>query len=696
MFLKCLQVLLLVLSVSGDMRAIAGINRNDAEFAYVLLHSDMDYGERSVHKFESFSQEEKDRLRPLFCEGINNPDLKVRERAVNLLSVVGNSALPCLVEALKNKSVKAFTVLWALPKNGPLPKDVEREVIKLLEDPDRNIQREAITALGNSQNYSQDAANAIKRKLASKDNVLRPYIVCSLGLMGDLQDSLPMLRQAIRDGDEGAIVCAGKIGPKASPLVPDIIARGKEKISDSIIISLGKIGKDAAPGLPLLVKVLKKGQENIGTAYAVDAIINIGIATDDVVEVMDRLLPFYRFRWPKPTFSNFGPKDSRKLFPKIVELISSSQDSSFKVDVVPALSDMAPQLKGELLSLFKTTSPVDSTMFAAVAKCGPEAAKPIASYLSDENNGVRLDAVNALKTMGPEAADAIPELLKFINTRYDNDLNAGYYAYETMGVIGEKAFPNLRAALDSPKPQSWPIVSLGAMVPNKEINKMLISLLNNSDPVVREEAVHSLQRLHNSPMETVPALIKTLEDTNGRVSAAAVRALEPFGVDAKSAIPSLKKQLNAALQGNEPWRTYLLLKVLGSLEASSDKVDELLISALLNFKVRSSPENVRAEIFEKITILPGKYKQKLLSFVKLPSEPEMPAWSSERELTAILGVLSKSRLIEVQELVDMMSGDKVTLANAAFATVCEVGTVEARDACEKFARSPKNPRRFSK
>jgi len=663
-----------------------------SELAFLLLHSDMDYGEVTGNEYDGLNKDEKHKLNEYFAAALQDKDRTVRSHAVYLLAESAPDMFLKKINTIFNGSFDdvKFDALRELPKLSPIPADVEREVITLLENANTNLRRAAISALAESHCHSMASVVAVKRFVTNSEG-LKPYAVCALGMMGDFDDSLPLLREAINGGDAGGIVCAGKLGDKAASLVPDLIARGNKSLSDEIVMALGNIGKSAAPALPLLVR-LAKSPDSLQKGYAVEAIVKIGVVNDDVLDAVDSIVGWMPGN-THPSFANFGPEGAKKLFPKMITLKDVQGDDDWNINrtkyewTIKHLKEMAPYLKKEMLSLFTAKHSVGCILFTAIAKCGPEVAKPIAGYLDSPNNLVRYYAVLALKDMGPQAADAIPELISFVNTTYQNDLNAWFYATETLGEIGERSFPYLREAMNSNKPAGWAIHAMGYTPPDRENMQMLLKVLSNTAPGLKSAALESIARLNVFPDIVVPALIGLIDDENKQISGKVIAALAEFKKDAKPALPKLKEKLRMEIKKGQRDNAAVLSLActISAIAGGSIELNDLIVQSMPGMKFYDPSK--KTELFERIDRVSGKSKNILMTYLES---------SGGKESVVIWRILLRSGLITESEIIKFTKDENGKLAQAANAMVCETGTAEARDACIKYAMSPRNPRRNSK
>ncbi|EEF61661.1 HEAT repeat domain-containing protein [Pedosphaera parvula] len=120
-------------------------------------------------------------------------------------------------------------------------------------------------------------------------------------------------------------------------------------------------------------------------------------------------------------------------------------------------------------------------------------------------------AAMAFKCLGPQAKEAVPELIKI----YDENLSglSQSLVAQILGDIGPAS---------------------------QETIPTLIRMLKNPSASVRNSAIVALARIHQEPETVVPVLIKAVDDPDRMVRHAAVGALESFGGRrAKAAIPKL-------------------------------------------------------------------------------------------------------------------------------------------------------------
>jgi HEAT repeat protein len=153
------------------------------------------------------------------------------------------------------------------------------------------------------------------------------------------------------------------------------------------------------------------------------------------------------------------------------------------------------------------------------------------NFTTDEEKNVQ--AAFAFAALGPEASNAVPELI---------------------GIYDESI---------SPQSQWCTVASIGGIGPAaKSAIPTLLRALKATNYVLRYYAVLALRGIHSEPETVVPALMEHLQDSNLSVCGSATEALGAFGTNARAAIPILIQKTNAP-----GWRTpYMRNSVANNLK----------------------------------------------------------------------------------------------------------------------------------
>lgn len=185
--------------------------------------------------------------------------------------------------------------------------------------------------------------------------------------------------------------------------------------------------------------------------------------------------------------------------------------------------------------------------------------------LENENPEVRLEALNALAAIGPDAKDAVPALMAAAADKDEDDAvhQAVADTLEAIALKGE----NLEADEEARK------------------IKLLVQVvrLESRDWMVQREAVNRLVDLGQDAAPALPALIRVLEDQSNwnphynDVLKGAVISLGNIGPDARTANPALIRLMNS-----KDYRVRLeIVKAMGKIGPMKDQaIIETLIRVL--------------------------------------------------------------------------------------------------------------------
>jgi len=172
---------------------------------------------------------------------------------------------------------------------------------------------------------------------------------------------------------------------------------------------------------------------------------------------------------------------------------------------------------------------------------------PVVASLFPDGPDVHFQlAVVAFDILGAQAAPAIPELDRLMNT--PNSPWTSRQAIRCLASIGPDAVPPITAVLADPK---FPYRSTAAdyvgylrytagtnVAPSLPV---LIQCATDKDRYLAEAAVRALGRIALNPDSSIPPILNAICSTNPSLRLAAARSLAKFGPQANLAIPALLK-----------------------------------------------------------------------------------------------------------------------------------------------------------
>ena len=224
-------------------------------------------------------------------QGIEDPDKRLE--MIDALASLGAKAVPHCIESLQSKSPLRYYTLQLLIQLGPEAAPAVDALIGTLADPEVEMRREALFALGAIGAAASSAVDQVTAMLADRDAEVRHAACYALGEMGPAAKSaLPQLKKAMESDDtflQIAAVLAGlKIDAHNEDLQTQAIPRLINGLTDerehvriecaAVLgdMGLGDLGQLARPALTALQGVLHQDSSQDVRAAAKVALEQIG------------------------------------------------------------------------------------------------------------------------------------------------------------------------------------------------------------------------------------------------------------------------------------------------------------------------------------------------------------------------------------------------------------------------------------
>jgi HEAT repeat protein len=431
-----------------------------------------------------------------------NPSLPTNLAKEELIAIGKPATLP-LCEVLKDKDVwrrlMAVEALMAIRDRrsvGPL-------ILALQSDSSDVVQGEAAEALGEMREPTAVEALMAALKVRNKDvkSFFTAYLAAqsarALGKIGDKR-AIPALLPLLGSRERalpafiaiplGTVIAEslGKLGPEAAkPLMP-LLEHPKAEVRADAVKALGVM--KARQAVPLLLTLLTPSLEEV--------------QTDD---------DFERWEVNKEVIVALGEIGNKRATRLLLKRI--------KVE----------RLKKEVFDY------QNHSVIEALGKIGdPQATETLLQLISSKDSYVRLRALEALwrikspKVVEPLLQEAQPDEDHFV-----------YYAMDWLGRMRERrALPILQKALVH---EDFAIRDTAATAIGRIDSDLLLSLLNDPNPLVRRAAVYGLGEV--GCRKAVPQLIPMLEAEELRCEA--LSALGKLGT------PELLPRLALLMQNKE-------------------------------------------------------------------------------------------------------------------------------------------------
>jgi HEAT repeat protein len=297
------------------------------------------------------------------------------------------------------------------------------------------------------------------------------------GLVGKLREQNPYAR-------DGAALALRRLGPKAKDVVPDLISLLSDEnveLRGEIAKILGEIGHDAEEAVPLLLQMLHTEEGKV-LSHAKIALKKIGFIekahADGIVKALLSENISVR-NWVLDTISTEDRKP-HWLAPELVKALEGRGEDipldAVKVLVIMSpdpkvaapyltgmLDEWLPQTKNYVIPTLRQLGFDSEEAFAALiavlsredtntqthvwknlGEIGAVAVPSLIQALKEENPAVRMNAIRALRYIGPDAVEAVSPLIEALD---EDDYEMRLHAAIALGNIGPGAYaalPKLR------------------------------------------------------------------------------------------------------------------------------------------------------------------------------------------------------------------------------------------------------------
>jgi HEAT repeat protein len=312
---------------------------------------------------------------PALVEILNDKDRIVRWNALRALSGIGpkaKMAAPALIELLKSKEENvAGQAAGAL---GSLGFDQVPALVKLLEDPDKDVRQGAVYALRSAYYYScqkeaehSTVIQALTAALNHKDRRIRRSAAEELIDLGQhTPQTLGAMRENLKDMDVSVRQMAAhtleRIGPAAKEAIPDLLQGLKDpdgQVRIAAAAAVWKVAKRSTEILPVLLKALQEDES--GSFPVCQTLGEIGPAARAAVPRLIELLRDEGSRhYVVTALAGIAQGDeAERLSRTLIELVRG-KDKELRLGAVEAIAGLRleeEKLHAILLDLLKSDDP---------------------------------------------------------------------------------------------------------------------------------------------------------------------------------------------------------------------------------------------------------------------------------------------------------------------------------------------------
>lgn len=418
---------------------------------------------------------------PIWIKLMEDSPPEVHARILNAITDAGAPAVPRLIEALKNDRV-AYWVCIVLRGMGPAAKAAVPALVEKLKDPQPDIRREAVLALGA---IGEAAISAVPQIVAALDDEnAQGAATFVLGQLGKIPaDAEQKIRANVKSSDKAISTISLWALARVHPEDKDLRRQATEQIveclkdKDAMVRVVAARALAALPPapeitLPILEKALA-GADATTVHHALDALASLGAMA----------------------------------VPRLVDVLAKHKD--LRVQVAYTLGQIGP--------------------------AAAPATEALAKLVADEDMNLATEAALALGRIGPAAKAAVPALCAALQKEGTN-AHAIILALGDIGPDAATAEPLLVKAMGS-KDASLAITAASALTQIQPRSAkaaaravpVLVAGLTDSLSETRQAAAEALGELGPLARDAVPALQKATTDPDKAVRDAAAKALKSIG-----------------------------------------------------------------------------------------------------------------------------------------------------------------------
>jgi HEAT repeat protein len=314
---------------------------------------------------------------------------------------------------------------------------------------------------------------------------------------------------------------------------------GWEHVRIAPIQALGDFGAESVAALPSLIRILRDDRDPRVRWYTAGAIAGLGPKARPAVPALLGALRSTEVAFGEPVehgdrseavddcplrlvaataLGAIGP-DAEAAVPELIRALADP-DPRVCGEAATALGAIGPPAAGAVTPLASLAAQdrkdsISDRAAEALAAIGRGSVPALGAMVFDACADTRFRAISAIGDIGPNAAAAIPDLVKALADPVDEVREA---AAEALGKIGN--VPGVTAAVDG-----------------------LIAALHDPECTVRTEAAESLGRMGPLTDRVIPALARAIKDI--QPGYAALDALEQMGMPAFPAILTLLQDSSA-------------------------------------------------------------------------------------------------------------------------------------------------------
>lgn len=383
---------------------------------------------------------------------------------------------------------------------------------------------------------------------------------CAAGVAaeGDVAGLIKSLRSSDANAQIEVLQKLEAMGPGASEAVPaltKLLKADNAEVRAHAAETLGSIGEAAKPAARALAGLVRDDEE---------------IVRREAIEALQSIQP--------------GP---RVMLPILSDLLADP-NPVVRSRIMAALADRGADAMRLLVPALDNE---ETAYFAClvISEIGPgakEAVPALLKLLDSENQGLQREAIMALAAIGPAAEPAVDKLSAFADCAV-NEVPA-IYALGSIGKVPGDVKTKLveKAEGDDAVVKTVSAWALAKLHPGdkrfaRRAVKLLVAALESEDPNARVAAAKALETLNADPEIVRPIMLEALEKADEETTVAMLDAMVTLG-------PQIVPQLVAALKHEKA--RHFVCYVLGELGPDAAPATEALAGLLADANEKTQAE----------------------------------------------------------------------------------------------------------
>jgi HEAT repeat protein len=501
---------------------------------------------------------------PQLIEALTDPEQQVWFGAVVALSNIGPDAaeaIPALIDGLSDRTrggwrQRYWRQVWyrsayALGQIGPAAIPALRETLEHEEAP---LRAGAAKALGWMGEAASETVPLLAAKLADEDEDVRLQAAEALGEirqagLSALVAALSHKNPAARSSAAYGLKVAFPSNEQARQALAQVAADDEQsRVRAAALETLTALGYRTEPFLPLLLKALLDPDEGV-QHEAINGLLSLepSVTVPPLINMVREPNQEHQERAAFVLF-RIGPPAKESARPLIKVLLEgANRDQQVFIRALRAVGAPAiPEIMSAIQDQPASNITLEHWSVQSLSGMGGASVEPLAEFLENPSETVRLAAARSLQLMEGESAPARQNLLGCLEDPSELVRAASLQALVNSGAGFHLLEQPLRRALNDASKQVRRSAVDAIADLNKEAKSLvpeLVLLVSDEDGQLRTAAIAALGSMEEEAHPAAESLVQALDSAPPSEQEEIVRTLGRIGSSAALAVPSLSELL---------------------------------------------------------------------------------------------------------------------------------------------------------